>query len=352
MRSRAIVSGLLFAILFGMSWAEEIRTIPATELAIPWDRGVTVNWVLPADPEKRGKSPDHFVFAVDGRGQPWFGFDQDVLVNPVGKYFLSPDVRYEDFAWLDSGEAVLCTQTQLGTLVAAEPANPDGPLPARFRPAVALPEKSWSLYPGRKQTLYLAGSDRWGRQGEVYLLNPQKESARMEKLFATEKAIGAVAGDGDTTYVAVDRLIIRLRAGGKREGVFAHPREDITGLDYSPEAGLFYATAKGIGFIGERGRYEFMKTPEPAIRLRGNSLYVLLGKTYGVIRIDGVSAFKNLGTAAQAPVQPVVEKKPEPPARVEKPLPPVESEIFCPKCRMVNDGTGKFCTNCGAKLKP
>lgn len=75
--------------------------------------------------------------------------------------------------------------------------------------------------------------------------------------------------------------------------VYLHPKEAITGLAYSKEAGLFYATDSSIGYLGKSKAYPFMKSPKKTrIRARGKELYIFLGDVHGVVKITGILAFK------------------------------------------------------------
>lgn len=305
----------MFVVLLFPAFAEDLAIaagnapfIPGTEVALPIKAGLSLRWTLPPIDEtirKRVKR-DTLRFGVDGKGQPWFGHDLKTLMNPGKGFLLIVSEPYEDFAWLEDGELVLHANNALGFLTKSDKLErADNGLPiAKFQPALTLPYPNFRLFPGQKNTLYLVGRNPKGKNYEVYILQPGEGagSGVMRKLFSTPRKITSVAGDGDGVYIALDRMILKLPPNAREaKGVFLHPKNAITGLAFSKKSGLFYATDSGIGFIGPRGSFEFMKTPESQIRLRDNTLFVLLGKVLGVVRIEEVSTFKNVHLPSQKP---------------------------------------------------
>jgi len=274
------------------------KTIPlpeGTRLAIPAQAGASVKWVLPVNLKmKAGANP---VFGVDTNGLPWFSYAGKVLANPLKGYAAEVDPTYSDLAWLDTGDVVVCANNSIGVLQtnAAQPPQADGGLPVlRFAPVLALPPGAFRLFSGCGGSLYLVG--RQATSNEVYVLERHGTSGSVRKLLVTDKPVDAVAGDGVRTYLASGRSVVQVDfLRGRLSNVFTHAAEGIRQMAYSPSAGLFYATDTHVGTLSPKGRpLEFMATARPQIALHGNVLFVMLGNSCAVLRIDRVDALARL----------------------------------------------------------
>ena len=288
---------ILLNSLVGIVLAKNDYYLPEnTKLVLPSSPEINVNWILPFNVKLNKKWGKNFRFDIDKKGIPWFGYAKKILTNPLEQLVIETDQHYIDFAWLDTGELAMCTDTALGYLSNKSLTRKDNALPMlQFKPVLSLPYKNFRLFPGKGNTLYLLGRNPRSRNYEIYVLQEKKGEGIIKKLLATEKKISAIAGDGEQTYIAAGRLIVKLiPEENDMESIFLHPKERITELDYSPKSGLFYTTESAIGFVSDDNRFEFMKSPNTQIRVRDKSLYVLLGETCGVIRIDGINKFKNL----------------------------------------------------------
>jgi hypothetical protein len=283
------------------------KTIPlpeGTKLAIPANAGVSVKWVLPVDLKtKAGVSP---VFDVDANGLPWFGYSQKVLANPLQGTAVEVDTPYDDFAWLSTGELIVCANGSIGVLTfdAGKTPQTDGKMPVlKFNPVLKLPAGRFSLFPGSEGVLYLLGKNESGNEG--YMLRKKGEVGVIKKLLVTDKPVSAVAGDGETTYLSSGRSIVKIAPGSnKLDGVFQHSSENIKQLAYSASAGLFYTTETSVGYLALDGKaMEFVKTAKPKVRLHEQSLFVLLGSSCAVLRIDNVGKFAGLSEAVGTPAE-------------------------------------------------
>lgn len=297
-----VVLFILFHVQY-VKAAENNYPIPEdTKLFLPLKSGITVGWVLPvednAQEKKTYKPPGHFRFAIDPEGIPWFGFEHKLLVNFGGKVLFAVDQPYEDFNWLDNGNFVICTKTAWGFLEKASEKNietEESIHTFRFRPVLKLPYENFRIFPGRENSLYLVGYNSSKREGEVYLLIQEKQKWSIKKLFAIKKRITAVTGRGEETYVAIGRSIIKLSPDENNiKCIFLHPKEKITGLEFSKESGLFYTTESAVGYVYDAVGFEFLESPDTQIRLLDESVFVLLGETYRVLKIDGINKFRNL----------------------------------------------------------
>ena len=284
------------------------QTIPNTTWALPPGLELSVEWVItpaPAakktDKQTAGNKWDEMRFDVDAKGIPWFGNGKrKLMVNPLKNSLFLLSEPFLDFAWLQSGQLIILTNTTLGFLDnSREPVTGASGLPIMpFKPGMGMPYAGMRLTVAGNQALYIQGQNPRDKQYEVYLLKAAEgeKGPRAVTLFASEEAVTATAGDGGSLFVAVGRLVVRVRVEkekGNMVGVFAHPTQEITGLAFSKEAGLFYATASAIGYVGE-DNYEFMKSPKTRISLHGKELYVFLGAGNGVIKISDVDQFSKL----------------------------------------------------------
>lgn len=295
-----IFLSLILPVTFGIAQTE--FPLPKdTELMLPSKLGVTAQWVIPpgSDTESKvDKNIRHVCSDIDREGNPWFGFEKRLFLDAMKGLFVNIDKPFEDFAWLDSNELIVCADKKLGFLGVpkGDKNYSETSMPTlEFQPILRLPYRKFQLCPGQGKVLYLIGQNPKNKKYEIYLLQEKNGKGVVQKIFTTKKKIYDVAGDGENTYAAIGSLIVKLLPDKRGlEGIFNHPSERITELEFSSKLGLFYATTKTIGFIGESNRFEFMKSPNTKIRLRNSSLFVLLGGIYRVLRIDGINKFKNL----------------------------------------------------------
>lgn len=272
--------------------------LPAdTKLILPFFHPPHVEWAWPRlDPFFKERSDTHF--DIDGDGNPWYSMAPQYLISPVTGMIVKVDVLVQDYVWLDNGELAVCSQDALGFLV-----NPDEPKNSvtlfHFEPAIPLVSKNTKLYAGIKNSLYLVGTDfRNGKETLFVIRNPitqggTKTEKVMSKLLSIKEEITAVTGDGDTTYVAIGRIITRLKSGDSQaERIFVHSDLDILGLAAIP-TGVFYTTHSSVGFVSFRKKksLEFLKTPSPQIKLKKGKLYVMLGSTQEVLEFRNLDKF-------------------------------------------------------------
>lgn|GEM_PF-1266949 len=294
MRNTILVSAsigllMLLAISLILSAQEtEISLPPGTALSLPRLQGIRAEWLVPAS-DRKIEFQERIPFEIDRAGEPWLGLSHKILFNPVRKVFLEVDTEFQDFVFLGTEEFVVITGGALGTFIKS--GNQERPL-AQFIPILRLPGKKARVFPGAGASLYLLCSDPEKEKEEVYLLQSQG-SGRIEKLFETNYKIAAVGGDGQNTYLAIGKTVVRLRPEKKEvELIFRHPRLNLTGLEYADENRLFYTTNESVGYIGQKQAYEFAHLARPEIKISGSSLYILLSKTLGIIKIDGIDKFE------------------------------------------------------------
>lgn len=259
---------------------------------LPQISGVKANWVfLPPDPEIYDM-PLFQCFDIDEKGIPWYGYEQRMVACPQNNMVFFIDQPYEHFAWLSNGEFIVCTDTDLGYLTKDK--EKIKKFIMKFKPVISLPYKDFRIFTGEKNTIYLVGNNPRSNNDEVYLLKAVKGKEVLKKLFTSRVKIASVAGNGEKTYVAMGRSIVKIISGQKElQKIFVHPTDLITELAFSSNSGLFYATGFSVGFVGSKKNFEFGQYPDCRIRIRNGKLYILLGETYGVLRIQGIRKFKN-----------------------------------------------------------
>lgn len=242
------------------------------ELFLP--QGASAAWVV-APAGQAGRQV--LRWTVDGSGRPWLGRDGKEIVGKKLRFGVAGG--FTDFLALKKA-LVFATQDDLA-LIPAQSADASEVV---LQPLAKLPVEDARLFPAQGTSFYILGKSRGGKESEVYL----RRGRSFKKLFSTEGPVAVVAGDGWRTFVAVDRVILEVKAK-EPEVVFMHPDSDITSLAYGP-AGLFYATRSGVGRIGSKGALMFIKAAKPQLCLRGDSLFVLLEESLGVVKVMGLKA--------------------------------------------------------------
>jgi ankyrin repeat protein len=301
--------------------------VPGYQFALPAGCQVKVRWVCPPlDPNQleqagwSGKYEGQFrhQFAVDGSGMPWFALCGDYqakgqVLNPLKRYRFGLSHPFEGMVCLDNGALLFHTDHDLGFVGTSDMPVGQEVLPVLpFQPAVALPRPHSRVYAGANNAVYLVGTADQGDQ-EVYLLQPealsqggQKIVRSFRKIFTTSsEKIGAVTGDGQTTFIALGRTLARITLDRQTPpDILLHPEEDIVALAYSPAAGLFYATDSAVGVVGENGAWDFLPFSWAQIAVRGESLYVCLSDTLGVLALDHVAGLAKYARNAPYVLQP------------------------------------------------
>ena len=272
---------------------------PGTVLMLPDIKEVGVNWVVkPPDKKVEAKlQAGDFKFGVDSDGDPWFtNGDSRRLINPVKGYSILSSAEFNDVAFLGNGARIVGTDSYLGEL---EPPGPDGRLESglpvyNFIGEIRLSRDGCRLYSGVADALYVLCHNRKTGQDEISVLKKRSGKEPAAKIFGTDFKVSAVAGDGDETYVAAGRMIIKLAQEESKPEIFFALKEDVTGLAYSRKAGLFYATPTSVGFVSQDFNMVIIKSPNPEIAMRGDKLYVRLARTFGVISVAGTGRFQDL----------------------------------------------------------
>lgn len=249
----------------------------AVAIALPPGARTALRVLVPPAPEStlRSRGLDGARLALGPGGRPLLAAGDQVSDFAAGRRFwLSRG--FSDAAAPAGAPLFFASGEDLGFAAPGETAT----LP--FQPLCALPVRGARLFPGDAGALYVEGRAAEGPGREVWVLTPPLRVLR--RVLATTQKVAAAAGDGRVTFVAMGRLVARVE-GERFEPVFLHPTDEVTGLAYSREGGLFYATATGVGLAGGP-EAEFLRAPAPAIQAAGRDLFVLLRGSLAVLEVS------------------------------------------------------------------
>lgn len=221
---------------------------------------------------------------------PWLACGGRFLSGPEHGVLLSVERPFDDVAWLGGGEIFISAGGELSRVLPSAAGAMAGVTPVRAVGRFA--GERLKLFAAAGRGLYVLARD------EVFLVR-HEEGSWIRRRVAVGAGVTAVAGDGEVTAVAMGRRVLLVRDGTAGE-LFAHPDSDVAALAYAPGLGLFYATAQGVGFIGDGLRLEFLRTPGAQIALRSDALFVMLAHGQGVLRIEGLDGLRTLDEAMAA----------------------------------------------------
>lgn len=269
---------------------------PHTAIAIPDAKGIGVEWVTrPSEKDGVATSEEaRMRFDVDARGRPWFGDGgRRLLVSPKDDAAVLAGADFKDFLFTAEGARVLCSDQYMGELKERADGKKEKGVPVMdFYGRVRLPHGGCRLFRGGPGDIYVVMHNEKGRD-EVSIMRSRNGKLRVTNLFSIDAPIAAVTGEGDETFIGVKNWILEIRGNRKSEDYF-ETKGPVTGLSYSHKAGLFYSTEKSVGFVSPEFQLVFLESPNPEISLRGDELYIRLGRTLGVIGVTGVHRFHML----------------------------------------------------------
>jgi len=297
------------------SLAQEARIAPNVILLLPDNSQIKVNWVLPpVDKSLVSYGYEIKCFSIDADGLPWVGVSDRLIINPVKQWSGLLSVPFASFFHLDTGALFIATDENFGYLHPSKDLEFDEdtgwPL-LPYQPVASLPATeeeiagsvlSRKMFRGQGCLYFLVERqlDDSGQQlqYEVYLLKPEEISGgdsgskrikAYQQVLISEDPVTAVSGNGDLTFVAQGNLVFKIEGNSPEPALlYEHPTDIILALDYSREAGLFYATNYAVGVMAEGSALEFLKASSPQIFLQGTSLYVMFSGNAGMIKMDDV----------------------------------------------------------------
>ncbi|MDJ0973097.1 MAG: hypothetical protein QNJ98_01380 [Planctomycetota bacterium] len=233
---------------------------------------------------------EEYRFDVDPDGRPVLLVEGSSFVRCVGEGEAAPDAiragprgTLHDLAWMDDGALLVVNGRALVEVTT------DG-----AQHVQELPEFAMRIRPASEGRCYVFG----GHTGDGENLYLYRKGGDVLHLLRAEGEIGAVAGDGDFTFVAVGHSIYLLAPEAPWTFV-ARAQRPIRSLALGPDASLFYATATSVGVcVGPGRRFEFLRDRGGAIRIRGETLHVLSPST-GVMRLSPVASLVRMAAEAE-----------------------------------------------------
>lgn len=183
---------------------------------------------------------------------------------------------------LEDGTKLACTASELGAII-QEKGKPV------FLPLAPLDAGGCRLFAGAGATAYMISRSPADGRHELYVMRVLPAGPKITKLVASDDFIAAAAGDGQETYFAVGAWIARVGPGMDKPEIYFKADATITGLAYSPAAGLFYATAKGVARLGKGYQGMLLAAPRPQPSVRGDALYVRLAGGSDMLRVSGLA---------------------------------------------------------------
>jgi hypothetical protein len=320
----AFLAAFLGTVVLESAFPQDVKLAPEVRVLLPEGGRVRVDWVLPpSDRSLIESSGGQLCFSIDGEGLPWVGLGGRLVLNPVKGYRAVLSVPFENFFHVGQDALLFATYEDFGFIQpAGEPEYDEatGEVMLSYQPLAAfpgLPEEEVG-YPAVRRVfrgddcLYFLNGTRPDESPEemrfeVFSLKPggaagngpgSERLPAFQTVLVSEESIGAVSGDGEITFVAVLNRIYRVEKGAAEPTLlYEHPSDMITGLDYNRQAGLFYATGSTVGVVKEGTALEFLKAPSPALFLRGNELYVMLGGSTGIVRFENAADFQKYNAA-------------------------------------------------------
>ena len=263
------------------------KAVSGVALALPKLAGVSARWALASAPADASAARS-WRLAAGPDGRPWF-FDAaaGLLLEGGSERAVALDRPIEDFAWMPGGDPVACTKEMLGFISFDEGASAT----AQFVPLLPLAYGNCRLFPGGADTLYLIERDPAGGEEQLFALALKGGTPSVAKLLSTKSYIGAAAGEGGELFFSIGDRIFRVRPGASEPELYFKARREITGLQYSSAAGLFFATPDGIGFAGPNFQLRFLVAPHPEFALAGGALLARPAGGFSVLAIDGADRF-------------------------------------------------------------
>jgi hypothetical protein len=262
------------------------------ELVFPIEWGLSVEMIY--SPKKKPvERPDRMIFLVDKAGAPWIGNAGKTLGSLTTPDAVTPDKPYRDAIFLDGGALLAVDENDLGMYKpGTEEERAQRPYLMHFQPRMALPFKDMRLFPGEGDTLFVVGRNPKTGRDEVFRTVDQPDGTKkFTKLVGLKEPVSSVAGDANATYIAAGPAILKIGAERKNLEIIVKLTENVRDLAYSSKSGLFYASAKGVGYLTAKTPLRFLTAPDAEIRLQNESLFVFLRGSQQVIKFGGLGGF-------------------------------------------------------------
>jgi hypothetical protein len=294
------VNNLLLLVLLGLVvlfipgvWVYFTREAPA-RLEAQFPTGVETQFILKYDASTTPRPTERVLFNVDPKGKPCLLIGRNILAarysadSDAKLYRLPGSQILSDFAWMHGGSLLLIEGKNLVLLTA------EG-----LEPIQALPRAGMRLAPASPDACYLFGGDTPEQQRKLYLY---RQGGKLLYLLQAEAPITAVAGNGEATFVAIDRAIYLLALGNPLT-LILRTQDPVTALAIGPDSSLFFSTSAGVGFSsGPESGYLFVRGQGAEIQVRGEVLYLYFPRT-GIMKCSPASLFLKTAEANLARVK-------------------------------------------------
>lgn len=293
-----------------------VETAPPAAFAgatflLPLDTGVTAHWILPPTETWRDAT-----LGLNEAGDPLFVFEEGLdgsrLVDPMRGYGIRLARKITQIVRLDRGVTLFAADNVLGSLAPAEGGLDDEGYPhGALQPLIRAPLRSIEAVAAAGDTLFLAGADPATGRHQVFRLQSLPGGGPLDLVLvhAGKAAVTALAADAGAVYIATGQDVLRLdRVDGSVSSFYRDPAEPVTGLAVLPEA-LAVSTGKALILATARGALRVMASQGHSIVARDGTLYVLFGRSLGVLAIEHLG---DLAPMALSPRPALPDELPQP----------------------------------------
>lgn len=239
-----------------------------------------------------------FIFRLDAalEGKP-LAFD----VSPAGQPFLAtgpvifpvsdrPSRELPPFKLSGLQRIDALGFTQAGALLLVSGKTLGAATPKGFQPLATLPREGLQVATGSAQETWL-----WGGES-VYRLS---RGGKVDHVLRAPAAIEALAAQGSRVVFAMQGAVLELAGLGEPRLVSLLPGP-ATSLAIAPGGGLFYSTAREVGFLSPEGRrYPFVKGKGARLRVVAGELFLFF-EDEGLVRCSPVESFASMAKAIDA----------------------------------------------------
>jgi len=287
--------------------------------AAEFPSGLHAEFLVRLDDPKAARPTRPVHFNVDRDGRPFLLVGRTFIAvqhseTSVSEALPLPDGEpISDFAWMTDGTLLVIE----GKTMSAVTGN-------GLKLVQTLPQPDMKLAPASVDRCYLFGGRDPEQQRKLYLY---KRGGDVLQLLQTESPIAAVAGDGENTFVAIDRAIYLMMPGSPLTQVY-RAQDPIISLAIGPEFTLFFSTASDVGFSNGTGNAQlFVHGRGAEIQVRDETLYLYFPGV-GIMQCSPVGVF--LGASGKAGSTPARETSRRTEEKAE-PRQPVESDVVVVK---------------------
>ncbi len=283
---------IIFILLFStFVYAEKLHFIPRTVIVLPETSLVKIKWILvPGDKDRPPDvSSENIQFVVDYKNNPLIAYSGKLLFNPLSGYIVKLNQPFKEMICLDNGVLIFSDGRAVYYIDNEKLQKTDIPQ-ASLKQIATLPFNDGRIFKGSGNSLYAVARNSKTGKYEIFLFNPLRKN--FNRILVSNKPVNALTGTGSHLFLATGRQIEEF-LNDKRRLFYEHPREDILELFYSNEAGVFYKTSHGIGFVKDGNSLEFLQSDNPEVFLKGASMFVFFSNAMAVLEFVNLDDLKN-----------------------------------------------------------